>query len=120
MERSLRELVASLPQEIYEQIYNDVFSLLSPLHLEIYINKSWRPPSILQVNRAIRAEFLHAYYSNHIFVARRRDTYWFGLLCDWIDARKHLWHKAPGGFGIPVRLGDIGPYMVMGDGRIFS
>lgn len=117
---SLRDLLESLPQELYEQIYNETFTIDSSLHQEIHINKSWRPPLLLQVNRASRAKILHSYYSSHTFVVRRRDTYQFDLLCDWIDTRKHLWQNAPTGFGIPIRLGDIGPYKVMGDGKIFS
>ncbi|EME78697.1 uncharacterized protein MYCFIDRAFT_178809 [Pseudocercospora fijiensis CIRAD86] len=96
---------STLPPELYEQIYNDTFDIISTLHREIYINKSWRPPSILLINQVTRADLLHAYYSSRTFVVRRRDTYWFDLFCAWIDNRKHLWHNSPTGFGIPIRLG---------------
>ncbi|KXT07923.1 hypothetical protein AC579_3251 [Pseudocercospora musae] len=65
---SMHQLLDRLPKELYNRIYNETFSTSSqPTH----IDRSWRPPSFSQVNRAARK----TYYSSHKFVLSDQETY---------------------------------------------
>ena len=57
--------VQSLPQELYDHIFNEVFT--APSEDIVTIDRSSRPPKCLQVNRRSRELFAQSYYSNTTF-----------------------------------------------------
>lgn len=65
---NLIERVQSLPPELYNQIYEFTFSLEALTCGErIRVDKSYKPPSILQVSREQRCELFQAFYEYTIF-----------------------------------------------------
>lgn len=64
----LRTLLNRLPKELHDKIYIETFT--SPSY-EIYVDRSWRPPSIAFVTRATRRD----YYSIHKFIIPDQETY---------------------------------------------
>lgn len=62
-----------LPPELYDKIYNDVFTADQSQRL---ITPEFRPPIQLQVSKATRAKFAQSYYSKSRFEVRvpRSDT----------------------------------------------
>lgn len=78
----LIERVQSLPPELYSEIRDLTFtvnldSILTPEHLDprftpelkpvFHINKSWKPPAILQVSRTLREQHSPAFYHAAVF-----------------------------------------------------
>lgn len=61
---SLIERVQSLPSELYEEIYNLTFTVNTET---CYVDKAYRPPGILQVNKNWRSALRQRYYDKTIF-----------------------------------------------------
>lgn len=61
----LTTLLHSLPQELYDQIYQDVFTTTAR---RIHIRQSYRPPHLLFVNSGTRKQFAELYYGSTLFV----------------------------------------------------
>lgn len=57
--------VQSLPQELYDQVYDLVFT--APVGQVVDINASYVPPAALQVNLSSRKQFANSYYGNTVF-----------------------------------------------------
>ena len=66
---TLKELVQALPAELYDEIYNFIFT--ADDGNKIYINKSYKPPATLQVSRVTRKFFAESYYFHSIFIIPR-------------------------------------------------
>jgi len=84
----LAPLLQSLPQEIYDEIYELTFSATCTTPNTIEIDtKHYSPPSILQVDTASRRLAALTYYSSHTFVAYDQK-----VLDAWLCsiARKHM------------------------------
>lgn len=58
---SLATKVHILPTELFDEIYDNVFTASPDT---IPITNSYRPPALLQVNRASRQDFAATYYGN--------------------------------------------------------
>ena len=73
---TLAELVQSLPQELFDRIADHTFAMpdlngdkpttISDTKVQVVIDKSYKPPFQLQINRSIRAAFAQKYYSKSI------------------------------------------------------
>jgi hypothetical protein len=61
---TLCELVQALPRELYDEIYNLTFTANGG---EIHVDKNYKPPAQLHVNRASRELFAKQYYGNTTF-----------------------------------------------------
>lgn len=80
----LRDNIMSLPQEIFDEIFDLVF--WAPADQETVISRDYKPPVQLQISRETRAKFSDAYY-NH------GATWTFGhenlslaeSISDWLD-----------------------------------
>lgn len=70
---SFHDLLYSLPQELFDKVHEHVFAE-APEKL-VVIDKDYKPPSLLQVNRATRAEFAKSYYAYSVFVLDGRIPY---------------------------------------------
>lgn len=79
MQISMDDLAArvqSLPQELYDHIYSEVFTAPFDLaKIEIKVDDSYKPPAQLQVSRASREQFAQSYYGNTLFVFNSDDDY---------------------------------------------
>ncbi|KAK4617574.1 hypothetical protein CLAFUW4_11871 [Fulvia fulva] len=60
----LKHRLEALPQELYDMIHDHTFTILPTYQL---IAATYKPPSILQVNRSIRTGLLPTYYSTTTF-----------------------------------------------------
>ena len=67
---SLLQQMERMPQELRDAIHNLVFTapLLNPASRTARIDRDYKPPSLLQVDRASRAAHQDAYYSTTTFV----------------------------------------------------
>lgn len=63
--RSLREDLQTLPQELWDEIYDLTFSGKSIN--TVRVDSTYRPPALLRVNRSTRSEFANHYYSTTDF-----------------------------------------------------
>ncbi|PPJ56666.1 hypothetical protein CBER1_01819 [Cercospora berteroae] len=61
---SLRERLESLSQELYNIIYD--LTSVAPLEV-VYVDKGYRPPHVLHVDRKSRKDFVPSYYRNTTF-----------------------------------------------------
>jgi hypothetical protein len=62
---SLTKKLNSLPQELYDSIFDTVFTA-GPRRINI--EHSYQPPSLLSINSATRKQFATSYYANTTFV----------------------------------------------------
>lgn len=71
----LAQLVQSLPQELYDSIYDFTFTTTFKPHDQIHVSKAkgYRVPSILQVDCASRSQAAASYYGTRAFYFNRRD-----------------------------------------------
>ena len=85
----LAPLLQSLPQEIYDEIYELTFSATCTTPNTIEIDtKHYSPPSILQVDSASRRLAVPSYYSSHTFVAHDEkvlDAWLCSIACEHMD-----------------------------------
>ncbi|CAK1358072.1 uncharacterized protein RHO25_007844 [Cercospora beticola] len=80
---SLRDHLETLPQELYDKIYDFTFTAEEKV---VYIfHCDDRPPHLLQVDRRSRQKFTASYYSSTTFLFTGAGT--FGL---WVDALGHV------------------------------
>ncbi|KAK3720994.1 hypothetical protein LTR37_003284 [Vermiconidia calcicola] len=63
MDDDITACLQSVPQELYDKIYNDVVTRTT---LTIHIDESYKPPSAMQVDRQSRSLFTERYYSKYI------------------------------------------------------
>ena len=68
----LSRRVQSLPQELFAQIYNEVFTGPAGKAI-INVDESYKPPHQLQVSRASREQFARSYYSDTLFIFKGVD-----------------------------------------------
>ena len=61
----LAQHVRKLPQEIWNQIYDHVFTAGPDI---VYVDNTYRPPHLLQVNSESRKRFQHSYYNKTTFL----------------------------------------------------
>ncbi|CAK1358145.1 hypothetical protein CB0940_07212 [Cercospora beticola] len=66
-----RELVHSLPVELFDEIFD--FFMLVEEEGEVKIDRDYRPPVQLQVDWATREEFAEDYYKNTVFTGLELD-----------------------------------------------
>lgn len=64
---TLNDLIAALPQELYDKIYGKTFTFNAAT---ITVDEDYRPPNILQVSRATRAQVMAQYYHSTTFEGR--------------------------------------------------
>lgn len=64
--------VQSLPAELYNEIYNLTFT--ADFEETCKINRHYKPPSILQVNKRWRSALSPSFYRDTIFVAKELDA----------------------------------------------
>lgn len=64
---NLANRVQSLPQEIFDKIYLQVFTHSDPGE-RVLVTSSYKPPTLLAVDRATREAFAENYFSRNIFV----------------------------------------------------
>ncbi|KAF7196638.1 hypothetical protein HII31_02008 [Pseudocercospora fuligena] len=76
---TLNQLLDHLPKELHDRIYIETFCTPS---YEIYIDRSWRPPSIAYVNRSMRKKF----YCIHKFILPDQETF-----DAWSHSHRGLW-----------------------------
>ncbi|KAF7197794.1 hypothetical protein HII31_00883 [Pseudocercospora fuligena] len=72
-QRTLPDLMATLPQELYDQIYDEVITTESrAVVVTLSKRRSYSPPAgnLLDVTRHMREQVLKSYYANTIFVIR--------------------------------------------------
>ena len=80
---SLNILLHRLPQELYDHIYDEVFTAPST---RIDISRNYSELHLLSVSRVSREQFAKSYYQNTIFVVDH-------------DKDLHLWLRAVAGSG---------------------
>ena len=85
------QLLHSLPQELYDNIYDEVFT--SPVQ-RTDIDLSYRPPHLLSVNSGSRRQFAKSYYHNTAFIFD-------------IDVILHRWLRGVAAVGDLPLLDDI-------------
>lgn len=73
--RSTHELLDTLPQELYDKIYKEVFTAGDGN--VVVVHKDHKPPAALQVDSASRENFAESYYNNSIFVLSWEKSYRF-------------------------------------------
>jgi hypothetical protein len=61
----LKTLLHSLPQELYDYIYEEAFTASA---CTIHIRSPYRPPHLLAVSSGTRKQFAESYYRNTLFV----------------------------------------------------
>lgn len=66
MAQTLRELLETLPQELHDQIYDEVFMSKAGI---VVVSRKYKLPSVLQVDRATRSKLLGPYLNKSVFVA---------------------------------------------------
>lgn len=76
----LGQLLQGLPQELYDSIYDYVFTTDAE---EVSITSDYRPPAQLQVTRASRNLFARTYYREPTFICHKSDD---PLLLKWLRA----------------------------------
>ncbi|KAK3708817.1 hypothetical protein LTR37_011338 [Vermiconidia calcicola] len=64
---ALAQGMQSLPAELYDKIYKEVFSYGK--RSKFILNKSYKPPARLHVDRKSRNEFAQAYYGGTLFIS---------------------------------------------------
>ena len=69
---SLRDLLETLPQELYDEIYKATMAVLKedsspPLSKGFIVDKEFLPPKLIQINHQTRLEFGEIYYGNTKF-----------------------------------------------------
>jgi hypothetical protein len=81
MATTLSHRILALPAELYNRIYFYVFTSESTTNYE-KLDKSYRPPSCLQVSHASRAHFAPLYYSITVFAVQNQKEFvtWFKKL----------------------------------------
>lgn len=79
---SLRDRIQSLPQELYDMVYDLTFKLPSGA---IDVHKNYKLPFQLHINRAIREDCAQRYFSNH-FNFPFRDVYTDDLAVKFLTA----------------------------------
>lgn len=67
----LANLMQTPPQELYQEIERLTFTLDADTRVESC--RSYEPPSILAVSRALRARLAPAFYSGSVFFTKRRQ-----------------------------------------------
>lgn len=63
--KNFAALVQSLPQELYDEIYDLTFTADDEPRV---INKDYKPPHLLYVDRASRTKYVKSYYGNGTFM----------------------------------------------------
>ena len=76
----MRELLQTIPQELYDEIYELTFA--APGGLKFLIDCKYTTPNVMQVDRATRASFAIDYYANNAFALRTRSAQWFAEAFD--------------------------------------
>lgn len=69
---SLRDLMQSLPQELYDEIYNLTFTANQKV---LYVTRTYRPPHLTRIDHNSRTKFVASYYRNTTFLFTRRRTF---------------------------------------------
>lgn len=95
--------VQSLPQELYDQVYQEVFTS-PPGTIQVEApslgnrndKDAFKPPSCLQVNRKSREQFAQSFYANTVFVF---DS-------DWIESR-----RINNGYYMRANYGNLLPWL---------
>ena len=67
----LKQHIDQLPDELYHRIHDLVFAVIPG---EQRIDRSYRPPTILQMSRRLRHDFAQQYYQRSIFRCSELDT----------------------------------------------
>lgn len=94
MARTLHQLLQSLPQELYDHIFDFTFTKTPPHTIKL--TASYQPPTCLQVSHHTRQTFAEAYYQNTTFELREGDgTHRQKTLFRWLATlprthRRHL------------------------------
>lgn len=69
---SLRDLMQSLPQELYNEIYNMTFTANQKV---LYVTRTYCPPHLTRIDHNSRTKFVASYYRNTTFLFTRRRTF---------------------------------------------
>lgn len=89
---TLAGLVQALPLELYNEVYEFTFYSVPGEH---YIDRDYKPPSCLQVDRLTRNRFAQTYYGKgSIFCVSRKDcSKWLASL-----PKEHwrIWSRSAG------------------------
>ncbi|KAF2162681.1 hypothetical protein M409DRAFT_26918 [Zasmidium cellare ATCC 36951] len=72
---TLTARIHGLPPELFEIIYNFVFTMPRPTRREVHIDADYKPPVQLQISSATRASLAGNYYSSSIFAYDENDGY---------------------------------------------
>lgn len=81
--RPLRELLDTLPQELYDQIYEEAFTAASGTY--VIVAKNHKPPAAMQVDRASRRKFIESYYCQTIFILEYKQSFAWLRSLRWND-----------------------------------
>ncbi|CZT23005.1 uncharacterized protein RCC_08713 [Ramularia collo-cygni] len=128
--KALRNGLESLPQEMYDMIYNHVFHI-EP-HSEV-ITKAYKPPIQLQISSKTRARAMQSYYgANAVWVFENPDEAkylihsWFASLPPAVENYFRArcvngtcqWHFHEGGWALHVyqlkQTGRTKPFLIEG------
>lgn len=82
----LRTGLETLPQELYDNMYNFVF--VPPENHNTTINKAYKPPVQLQINKETRAAFSALYYGNGSTWTFRDWDSGIVILKKWLQSRR--------------------------------
>lgn len=80
----LRQLLETLSQELYDQIYDETFMAPDGVYCELKSptsNEKLRPPHLLHVDHASRLKYAKSYYGRSVFIFRTRSA-----LESWLSA----------------------------------
>ncbi|CAK1358073.1 uncharacterized protein RHO25_007843 [Cercospora beticola] len=90
---SLRELMQSLPQELYDEIYNLTFTANQKV---LYVTRTYHPPHLTRIDHNSRTKFVASYYRNTTFLFTRRRTFrsWKRALAHFPDTAFHKLYLA--------------------------
>ncbi|KAK3721394.1 hypothetical protein LTR37_003270 [Vermiconidia calcicola] len=97
----LANRVQSLPQELFDTIYDQVFTSAGGERINIDSSKTYKPPYVLAVDRKSRELFAKSYYSRNIFVIDFEvRSYHYTLLeeiciATWVPECRVLEHPIP-------------------------
>lgn len=82
----LANRVQSLPQELFDKIYDQVFTSAGGERINIDSSKTYKPPHLLAVDHKSRELFAKCYYSRNIFVIEVRPYSIDPIALGWLKA----------------------------------